>query len=463
MTRRSENVLLIGLGGVGYHLAKRLSQEAHVLTVIESNPDLIRQADGELDARLIQGDAMSFASWDEAATSKMDYLIAVTDNDAVNITATLIAHRAGVQHKIARVRSLELWKTDALLKPADLHLDLIVRPEELAAQEIVRLLKMQTGNVVIDLADGAMRMMATTIDERSYLAGSKLSDLSSDGGFDFRIVAITRGTQTIIPSGDDELQVHDQVFALFRKEDESQMVLLAGVHQESAHSVLIIGGGLVGARVAELLQNELPTKLLEQNAKWAESLSHRLSKTELLHGDGYDASILIQAGIHDVDTVVSATGDSEANIMVSALAKHLIQQGRRRETDGHASRTISLIKREEYVTIASAMGSDIVLNKKVMAADEILRYIRRDSMLSMAHLHGFDAEVVELVADQGAPITRAPLRDLGGMEEKIVIGAYWRAGAWTIAVGDTQIEAGDKVIGICLSKYLPDLERLLLH
>lgn len=462
MTKKNENILLLGLGGVGYYLAKRLTHEGHALTVIESDPTLIRRADGEVDARLIRGDAMSFSCWKDAAAQQMDYLIAVTDNDAVNIMSSLIADRSGIRKKIARVRSLELWRRNAPLTPDDLKIDLVIRPEELCAQEIGRLLKIQAGNIVIDIAEGHMQVMATRIDERSFLAHMKIKDISQiHDGFDFRIVSIARGANTIIPSGDHELKPQDQVFALAHKEDLPQLMLLAGVAQERSHRVMIIGGGLIGTRVAQLLERTFPVKLIEQNERRAEELSYRLKKTELLHGDASEADTLIQAGILDMDTIITATGDNETNIMTSVLAKHLIrnQPG---ELQGKESRTIALVKREEYLTIASAMGSDIVLNKKVLAANEILKYIRRDKVLSMAHLHGFEAEVVELVADRGAPITQKPLYQLGGMKGKIIIGGFFRNDKWQIAVGSSQIEPGDKVIGVCTSNHLRDLQKLLL-
>jgi trk system potassium uptake protein TrkA len=98
----------------------------------------------------------------------------------------------------------------------------------------------------------------------------------------------------------------------------------------------------------------------------------------------------------------------------------------------------------------------------VLAANEILKYIRRDKMLSVAHLHGSDAEVVELVAEEGAPITRKPLYEVGGMKDRIIIGGTCRHGEWEIAVGSTHVQSGDTVIGICNSKDLRDLQRLIL-
>jgi len=460
--KHSENILLLGLGGVGYYLAKRLSYEGHAITVVEHEPEPIQRADGEIDARLIRANAMSFSSWVEADAKEMDYLIAVTDEDAVNIMGALIADRCGIPCKIARVRSLELWERDALLTAQDLKIDLIIRPEELTAQEIARLLKIRAGNVVIDIADGQMQVVATRIDEGSPLAGISLKELSKrhDNRY-FRVVSIARGISTIIPSGDEELQPHDNAFILARSEDLPRLMQLARVPQERRHRVMIIGGGLVGSRVAQLLEHTLSVRLIERDARRAEELSQELKRTELLHGDGSDGSTLIQAGLLDMDTIIAATGENETNIMSCVLAKSVIKN-HAGEQRGKQGKTIALVGREEYLVLASSMGADIVLNKKVLAANEILKYIRRGKLLSVAHLHGFEAEVVELVVGEGAPITRKPLYQAEGLKGRIIIGGFFRDGEWQTAVGSTHIASGDKVIAVCTSVHLRDLQRLLL-
>jgi len=459
---KNANILLLGIGGVGFYLAKRLSHEGHAITAIESDPDLIRRVDGEVDARLVWGDAMSFSAWEDVGVEGMDYLIAVTNNDAVNILSSLLADRSGIPRKIARVRSLDLLKQGALLTADDLKIDLIIRPEELAAKEIARLLKIRAGNVVIDLADGRMQVMATRIREDSVLAHNKLKDVSQQyNEFYFRIVSIARGINTIIPWGDDEILPGDHIYVLAYTKDMPRLMELTGVPQGRRHSLIIIGGGLVGSRVAELLEGSFPVKLIEQNVQRAEELSYQLDKTEILHGNGSHVDTLLKAGLLDVDVIITATGDNETNIMTSVLAKHLIQD-RPGSVQGREARTIALVDREEYLALAATMGSDVVLNKKVLAGNEIIKYIRRGKLLSVAQLYGCDTEVVELVADAGAPITRKPLYDVGGMKEKIIIGAVYRNGAWEIAVGDTHVQSGDKVIGICKSLHVRDLQALLL-
>ena len=462
----SERILILGLGGIGYYLAKRLTHDGHAITAIESDPELVRRVDGEVDARLIHGNVLDFNCWRQLRDEGFDYLIAVTDNDAVNMTAAMIAGRCGIRQKIARVRGLQIWEPEALLSQGDLGINLVIRPGELTAQEVVRLLKMRAGNVVIDVADGHMQVLATPVDERSALCRKTLREISAlDADFNYRVVAIARGIHTIIPGGDVRIEPHDHVFILVHSINLPRMMKLAGVDEERRGRVMIIGGGLIGARIASLLENTFPVCLIEQDERRAEELSCQLKNTQCLNGDGSDGDTLIQAGLLETDTIITATGDNETNIMTSVLAKHLIADHRGStvaDMEHGRGKTIALVKREEYVVLASSMGADIVLSSKVLAGNEILKYIRRGQLLAVAHMHGCDAEVVELVAETDAPITRKPLQELGGMKDCIIIGSVWRGGEWTIAVGTTRIAAGEKVIGICASRHLPDLQRLFL-
>ena len=459
----SEKILILGLGGVGYYLAKRLVHEGYAVTVIEANNKLIQHADGEMDARLIQGNAMSIACWKDVGADQMDCLIAVTDNDAVNMLAAMIADRFGIQRKIARVRSLEFDSSNAILSAEDLKIDLVIHPEELTAREIERLIKLRAGNDILDIAQGQIQLLATRIHKSSPLAFSKLKEISSiHKDFPFRVVAIARGITTIIPGGDHQLLPNDQVYIMAGSEDLPRLMLLAGVKQQRRHRVMILGGGLVGSRVAELLEDSVLVRLIEKDENWAQELSHRLKNTEVLHGDGSDANVLTAAGLLDMDTLITATGDNETNIMSSLLAKHLMN-GSRGDDGPQQGKSIALVNKEDYLVLAATMGADLALNKKILAGNEILKFIRRGELLAVAHLHGFDAEVVELEAAPGSPITRKPLSKLDPIYHgRIIIGGIFRDGNWQIAVGDTHIIDNERVIVVCTSMHLKDVQRLFL-
>ncbi len=457
----SENILILGLGGVGYYLAKRLTHEGYAITVIEADIQLIREADGILDARLIQGNAMSIACWREANADKMDYLIAVTDNDAVNMMAAKIGHRFGIEKKIARVRSLEFGGEDSFIAVEDLNIDLIIHPEELAAQEIVRIIKLRSGNDIVDIADNQIQVLSTRIQESSPLANKRLLEFSQTyHEFPFRVVALARGINSVIPGGNDKLMPQDQMFIMAGTKDLPKLMNLTGVKQQRRHRVMILGGGLVGHRVAQLLEKTVEVTIVEKDEASAEALSFSLKNAEVLHGDGSDASVLQLAGLLEMDTFITATGDNETNIMSCLLAKHLMN-GKGSQENAQQRKSICLVNKEDYLVLAATIGSDIALNKKILAGNEILKFIRRGQLLSVSHLHGLEAEMVEIVAEPNSQITRKPLSKLDpSFYGKFLIGADFRDEKWQIAVGDTQVNANERAIVVCKTLALKDVQQL---
>ena len=458
---KKERILILGLGGVGYYLAKRLQHEEYDVTAIEPDQSRLRFADENLDARLMRGEAMDIECWKEADAPSVSCVIAVTDNDAVNMMAMQIADKFGIDSKIARVRSLQFGMADSVLGPEDLKVDLLIHPEELAAQEIVRLIRLRDANEVIEIAGGHVQMVAARVGEDSILANRKLKDISSEhSGFAFRVVAVARGISTIIPSGDMQILPQDQVFVMVGNDHLPELMEIVGLSQGQRQRVMILGGGLVGRRVAELLQEMVEVKIVEADENRAAELTHDLPSVEVLCGDGSKASTLTMAGVKDVDTLIAATGSNEANIMSSLLAKNLMSS-RNRSKRGITEKTIALVNKEDYQVLAATIGLDIALNRKILAANEILKYIRRSEMLSVAHLHGFDAEVVELVAAPGASITKRPLSRLdAAYQGKILIGAVLRDERWIVAVGNTHIREQERVIVVCLSMQLKAVRKL---
>ncbi len=456
-----ENILILGLGGIGLYLAKRLVHEGYALTIIESDSELIRRADESLDARLITGNALSMKCWQEANGSEMDFMIAVTNNDAVNMLSAIIADRFGIEQKIARVRSRDYGNKDSFVKAEDLKIDLFIHPEELVAQEIFRLIKRTAGDEIIDIALGKMQAMATRIDEESPFANRTLIEIAQEHkDVAFRVVAIARGIKTIIPTGKTEILPQDQVLIMAGTEELPHLMELTGIKKQRQLRVMIVGGGLVGSRIAELLGRSVRVKLLEKNERRASELSSMLPGTEVLLGDGADKDVLLAAGIGDVDTFIAATGENETNIMTSMLVKHLVDNG---ESEQNQIKTISLVNKEEYVVLASTSGSDIAINKKILAGNEIFTFIRRSELLSVSHMHGFDAEVVDLIAAPNSPITRKPLAKLDRkLAGQIIVGSVFRDGKWKTAVGETHISAGDRAIVICDSMHLKEVRELFL-
>ncbi len=457
---KTKQILILGLGGVGYYLAKRLQHEEFSITIIEPDINQIRYADDTIDARVIRGEAMDISCWREAEAEKIDCLIAVTNNDETNMMAAQIADAFGIPKKICRIRSNDFGMPDSILSEKDLKIDFIIHPEEITAQEICKLIKIHAANSIIEVASGEVELMSTRIQQESPFANKQLKEISQlDIQFPFRVVAIARGISTIIPSGNDQLLPNDLIVVMANKTHHDDIIELAGVSRKNRQRVMILGGGLIGSRVGELLQDSVSVKLLEEDQKRAEELQDTLPKVEVLHGDGSDGEALSLAGMKDIDTLIAATGDNETNIMSCLLAKNLM----RTANDGQKTegKTIALVNKEDYLVLATSIGIDIAMNKKIIAGNEILKFIRRSQLRSVVHLHSFDAEVAEIIVSPNAPITKTPLSKLDPyFLDNMIVGGVYRDNQWNIAVGDTHIQENERVIVICSSMKLNEIRKL---
>lgn len=457
---KAKHILILGLGGVGYYLAKRLQQEEFSITIIEPEMNQIRHADDTIDARVIKGEAMDINCWREAGAEKMDCLIAVTNHDETNMMAAQIADAFGIPKKICRIRSSDFGMPDSILSEKDLKIDFITHPEEITAQEICKLIKIHAANSIIEVASGEVELISTRIQQDSPFANKLLREISQlNIQFPFRVVAIARGISTIIPSGNDQLLPNDHIVVMANKANHDDIIELAGVSHKTQQRVMILGGGLIGSRIGELLQDSVSVKLLEKNQDRAEELQDKLPKVEVLHGDGSDGEALSLAGLKDIDTLIAATDNNETNIMSCLLAKNLI--GSSNGDQRAEGKTIALVNKEDYLVLATSIGIDIALNKKIIAGNEILKFIRRSQLLSVVHLHSFNAEVAEIIVSKNAPITKKPLSKLDPyFLDNMIVGGVYRDNEWNIAVGDTHIQENERVIVICSSKKLNEIRKL---
>ena len=458
---KDENTLILGIGGVGMHLAQRLVHEGHPITIIESDSELLEHASESLDARLICGNAMQLSSWHEANAEDMGLMIAATNNDSTNMLSSLIADKFGIDRKIVRSRSLD-FTDDSMFSPDELKIDLMVHPEELVAQEIYRLVKRASCNDLTSVGEGNMLVLALRINEYSPLLNKTPKELSeTHTDFFFRVVAIARGISTIIPQAEEQIRAFDQVFIMSCKEDMMPLMDMMKIEHKKIESLMILGGGLVGRRVAQLLEKEVEIILIENNPERAEELASDLKNTQVIQGDGTDANILVMAGLDTTESFIATTGDNETNIVSCLLAKHLMNRNNR-DPQGGYGKTIALVNKEDYLVLASTIGLDIALNTKISAANEILKFIRRNELLSVAHLHGVDAEVIELHAAPGSEIAGKPLKKLAKNfhQHNILIGGVEQEGVWKVAVGSTEIKPHDRVVAVCSSHHLNKVRHL---
>ncbi len=444
-------VVVIGAGEVGRHICQQLSGEDHEVVLIDRNADRLKRAERDLNILCIEGNGASARTLEQANITKADLFIAVTDIDEVNLIACIMAKEYGVLRRVARARNEEYFSGASPLNEYRLGIDLLINPDQVMAQEILRISEVSEAFEVVDFAHGEVVLVGYQIKEGNPVCGVTLADLKDLRGlYDFVIVAIVREGETTIPRGGDLIQAEDRIYVVVRRKDMAAVEDLFNLWSMAPKKVFIIGGGRVGFRVAKALeQQKVDVALVETDPIRCEHLAEHLDSAVVLNFDGLDAHDLLSEGIDTADLVVAVTDGDTTNILSSLLAKY-----------HGAKKCITRISRPDFIPLLGKLGIDVALSPRLVAANMILRFVRRGAILSVASLLGSEAEVVELVVSERWVYADKPLRSIG-FPADTNLGAVVRQGKVIIPSGDTVLKAGDRLIIFSMKKAIPMVEQLL--
>lgn len=441
-------IVIAGMGDVGFHLAKQLSKESHDIVAIDTDSEKLSYADSLTDILAINGSSTSVQTLKNAKIDKADLLVAVTSSEEVNLTTAILGKKLGAKKCIARVSNAEYLSLTAGVNFYELGIDNLIYPEEMAAQEIVSLIFRTAATDVYEFEKGKLSVLGLRLDKQAAIIQKKISEVAQEfTTTDFRVVAIHRNMKTIIPSGTDKFLPNDQVFVITTPGGIDMSLKLAGKENIKFENIMILGGGKIGKRVAELLEATMNVKLIESDAQKSVDLADELTKTLVLRGDGRDIDLLAQEGIIDMDAFIAVTEDAETNIIASLMAKHL-----------GVTKTITLVDRADYIPLTQTIGLDSLINQKLIAANNISRFIHKGEVVAMATLEGIDASIFEFTVQADSQITKQKIKDIHFPKDAI-IGGVIRNGEGHIVVGNTQINNNDKVVVFALPSSIKKIEK----
>jgi trk system potassium uptake protein TrkA len=446
------NILIVGAGQVGYFLCERLSLEGHGVTLIDRDQDQLSAAQDRLNVLGILGNGASAETMEQAGIKEADIVMAVTDLDEVNILACLLAREYGVGKRIARVKSIDYLSRGAVLSNDKLGIDLMINPDDAVADELANLAARAGTFDVAEFVGGQIQFLGYRINEDSPLCDLTLKELGEIRGmYRFVVVAITRHGHTIIPRGDDTIQVGDSIFIFAHKQDLPAIQYLLKIKEEKrrgSRRAFILGGGRIGLRVARNLEERgFNVRLIERDQARCEKLSAQLKKTMIIHAEGTDIRVLLDEGVADADVFIAATDNDETNILCSLLCKH------------HGTkRTLSLVNRPEFLDLAPSLGVDACVSPRLSAASAILKFARRGNVISLATIEGSNSEVLEIEIKSGTSIVDTPLKDLH-FPRGAIIGAIVHQNSYEIPDGETCLKVGDLVMVFALPEALAKVER----
>jgi len=444
-------IIIAGAGEVGFHLSKLLSYESHEIILIDRDKDRLLYADSKLDIKTLLQDATSIKALKDAKIENSDLFIAVTSSETTNITACVISKKLGAKKTIARISNSEFTDNKEQINFSELGIDELISTEELATNEIKLLLEKVTFNETHEFEGGKLTMVAMILSRSAPFVGKSVKEAAGlFTGINFMPIAIKRKNtaDTIIPRGDTIFQVGDQVYFITLQKGVEELNRLSAIKNKPIKNVMILGGSKIGQKTAsDLCGKNLKIKLIEYHKKRAIELAEKLPNAMVIYGDGRDVELLEEENVSEMDAVVAVTGRSETNIMSCLVA----------QSKG-VERTIALVENVDYFSLSKNIGIDTLINKKLLAANSIFRYIRKGDILEMTILNDVNAEILEFQAPKNSKITKKHIKDLK-FPRNAIIGGVIRNDMGIIALGDFKIQEGDKVVVCCFPKTISKVER----
>ena len=428
-------IVISGIGEMGSHLARMLSGNGHDITVIDVDTKALNELGNLADLITVEGDTTAFAILRRAGVRRCDLFIAVNHDENQNILAAIMAKQLGAKKSIARVDNNEYLEPNNKEMFINMGIDYLFYPEKVAAQEVANLLGHTSTTDYVDFSGGLLALIVFKLEPTSPLLGHKLADLAADGSIsDFRAVAITRGSQTIIPRGQDVFFEGDVVYIIARKDVAKRVTELSGQKSVEVKSLMILGGSRIGVRVALELQDEMNIKMIEYNGEKAYRLAEELDKTLIIHEDGRNLDAMLEEGLGATDAFLAVTGRSETNILAAMQAKRM-----------GVKKVIAEVENLNYIRLAESVGIDTIINKKRVTASNIFRFTMSTDVQAIRCLSGSEAEVLEFIVKPNSPATKCMIKDMR-LPQDVIIGGIVRGDKAFIAEGDTRINAYDRVV-----------------
>lgn len=443
------SIVIAGAGDMGYHLAERLSYDNKDITLIDTERDVLDYAASKLDVLTIQGDATSLDILQQANVAQAQMVLAVTTSEKTNIVTALLAKQLGAKRVMARVRNHTYLKEDNVPYFNNLGIDNLISPTMLCSREIFNMIENSSFTEVFDFGGGKLNIVGITLDQYNPLVNQRIMDTKSNPIYeDIRIIAIVRDQKTIIPRGNTIMRNNDHAYFISYKKNSESIIEALGQKKVKIKNIMIIGGDDMAVTTAIKLQDKYRVTLVNKEKERCKWLAEHLPNTLVINGDYKNIEMLVEEGLEQMDAFLALTESSETNIITSLSAKN-----------HGVYKTIAHVDTREYIHISHSIGVDSLINKRLVAANEISRYLKKGTVDAVSGIYGVDAEFIQYSVCKTNRLTKHPIRELHFPETALVAGVI-RDEEVYIPDGDFRLQIGDKAIVFALPEAKIALEKL---
>ncbi len=442
-------IVIAGSGAVGFHLAQLLAKEDQDITLIDLNDNALTSASRQLDVLTLHGDATSPSVLREANIQKSKLFVAVTTSEKTNLLSAMLAKQMGVKTTIARISNTEHLKKSNSEMLRQLGVDVLISPQNLAALEIERLLQRASFTDLYDFENGEITVLGFTLDSNSPLNNKSIIEIDAlTKDFRFRGIALLRQQETIIPQKDTILRKGDHLYISTHKHHLESTKSFLGKQLFPVKNVMIVGGTDLALRAAKQLEKKYAVTVVLDDENEGKRFVQSLDKSLVVHADPGDINALKEEGLEVMDAFVALTGNSETNIITSLMAE-----------DIGVKKTIASVENINYTHISQNIGIDTIINKRLIAANEIFRFVRKGKVEAIASLHGVEAEIIEFVIHKKNRLLEHSIGKLHFPKNSIIAGII-RDGEGFFPDEDTFLMINDKVIILALPEAIKQVEEI---
>ena len=456
------NIVIVGAGEVGRSIARTLStspSDEYNVYIVEQDAGKAARIKDELDAEIICGNGARpnvLAKAGVIAGGNIDTLIACTDRDEVNMLSCWIAKSAGVRKVISRTRSLEF--TDRSDWGRKLGINAMISPERSISREITSLIRVKGAVKAAELLGGRGMMYSMRLGSKSPLIGMTLKDMRlkfPDLPAVFVYVEHEDGLSGV-PDGSTVLRENDICYAVTYSTgtERLQELLQPGTVADvsKGRKVFIVGGGKLGTQIALMIKREFGNvglRILDKDAQRCVRLSEEFGEALVLNADGADKRVLTEEGIEGCSAYICATNSDELNMIYCVMAKEM-----------GAQKTIAVVKRADYQSIAGTMGISSAVNTNTSLANVMLQYLLyEDHALAYMMVDKIKAEMLEVKLPPEADVTGRTLADIR-LGKGAVVALIGRGEEVLLPAGNTMLRENDHVILFALSEMMPGTAKL---
>tara|TARA_Y100001968_G_C19440296_1_gene762139 strand:- start:2310 stop:3656 length:1347 start_codon:yes stop_codon:yes gene_type:complete len=431
----SLNIVIIGAGEVGYNLARSLSKNEYEITVIDIDPMKCKRLKENIDAMVIEGDGGSQRILQKIDMSQIDYLLAMTRVDEVNLVASRMARKMGAANIICRLRNTEYQHKDAIITPEQFGIDFVTYPEKAAKEEIEMLVRQSATSEIQKFSNNKFTLIGIKLESSSPLIGRTLISVELANPFvPHKLVVINRKEKTFIPHNSTRYKKDDIVYFLTKSNNIDKVQKMAGKPSIEIKNVMILGAGKIGRLLAKSLKPDYNVRLIEKNKEKAEWVSIHYPGILLLNGSGIDIEFLESENISEVDCFIAVTENEQTNILSTMLARDL-----------GAKQAVVHIVTTNYLPAVRRIGVDAIVSKNISAVNEVVKYIHSDKSISISHFEDIDVEVLELIVAEESKICRKKYT-IDQLPEDIKVGGILRDGKPIIPDQNIHIMPNDEIV-----------------